>query len=90
MADTASAGYGPGMGYGPGYGMMLMERLHSYVGKNVTVYVGEEAAPIRGMLHNVGTNYLEVHRVVDGVQEAVLIPMQAVLAVSVPAAPPRP
>ncbi len=92
MADSIGTGYpsggypGGGMGesYGPGYGMTLFDRLKSTVGRNVTVYVGEESTPVMGKLHSVGSNYVEVHRMNNNVNEAMLIPMHAIMAVSVP------
>lgn len=93
MADSGigypSGGYSGGLGssYGPGYGMTLSDRLKNSVGKNVTVYVGEESTPVTGMLHAVGTDYVEVHRMNNmnnTVNEAMLIPMHAIMAISTP------
>lgn len=97
MADAQGTGYPPGGypgggypgggtggSYGPGYGMTLMERLHSSVGRNVTVYVGEASTPVTGMLHAVGSNYVEVHRMVNNTNDSALIPLHAITAVSVP------
>ncbi len=92
MADGIGTGYPPGgypgsgMGgaYCPGYGMTLSDRLKSSVGKNVTVYVGEESTPVTGMLHSVGSNYVEVHRMNNNVKEAMLIPLHAIMAISTP------
>lgn len=82
MADPTGAGYyPPHPPYTPSYGMTLNERIQSSMGRNVTVYLMGETAPVRGMLHAVGANYLEVHRVVNGTSEAVLIPMHAVVAI---------
>lgn len=97
MADTQGAGYPPGgyppgyspgggMGgsYGPGHGMTLMERLNKAVGRNVTAFVGDASTPVTGMLHAVGSNYIEVHRTDSNTNDSVLIPMHALTAVSVP------
>ncbi len=92
MADGIGTGYPPGgypgtgMGgsYCPGYGTTFLDRLQNSVGKNVTVYVGEESTPITGMLQSVGSNYAEVCRTTNGTNEAMLIPMHAIMAASVP------
>jgi len=88
MADSIGTGYPlggyPGGSYGPGYGMTLSDRLQSSVGKNVTIYVGEESTPVMGMLHAVGSDYVEVHRMNNNVNESMLIPLQDIMAVSVP------
>ena len=88
MSDTSSTGYPggypgyPGGGsYGPGYGVTLVERLHGYIGKSVTVFV-EEGNPIRGMLQAVGSNFVEVQRVVNGVPETVIIPIYSIKAIT--------
>ncbi|KAF1085834.1 hypothetical protein SPSYN_00563 [Sporotomaculum syntrophicum] len=94
MADSGtgytSGGYtGGGLGgsYGPGYGMTFTERLKNSLGRNVTVYVGQESTPVMGKLHAVGSDYVEVHRMNNmnnTINEAMLIPMHAIMAVSVP------
>ncbi|AGK99740.1 hypothetical protein [Desulfoscipio gibsoniae] len=92
MADATGTGYPPGgypgggMGgsYCPGYGMTFNDRLQSLVGKNITVYVSEESTPVTGMLHGVGSNYVEVHRMTNNIREALIIPMNAITAISAP------
>lgn len=65
----------------PGYGMVIGDRLYYLIGQNVTVYF-EEGTPINGMLHAVGRDYLEIHRMRDNRREMVLIPLRAVHAVT--------
>lgn len=86
MVDAINAGYDSGLGHhAPGYGTTLAERIQRYVGKNVIVYVGPNLTPVNGMLHQVGANYLEVHRMgSDGRREAIFIPMQHISAVAAP------
>ena len=86
MSDTKTTGYDYPPGYPtPGYGATLGERLRSSQGQAVTLYVGEEFTEVTGMLHNVGANYVEVHRPgAAGVMEAVLIPMQYISSVVAP------
>ena len=89
MADSEqpSGGYpddGFGSNWGPGYGMTFTERLKNSVGKNVTVYVGEESTPVMGKMHAVGSDYVEVHQMSNMNNEAMLIPLQAIMAVSAP------
>ncbi|MFA7467469.1 MAG: hypothetical protein WCY82_04280 [Desulfotomaculaceae bacterium] len=86
MSDTKTTGYDYPPGYPtPGYGATLGERLRSYQGQTVTLYVGEEFTEVTGMLHNVGANYAEVHRPgAAGMLEAVLIPMQYISSVVAP------
>lgn len=83
MADATGAGYypPPGPSYGSGYGMTFHERIQSSIGRNITVYIGDVATPVRGVLHAVGANYLEVHRTVNSNMEVVLIPLHAVVAI---------
>lgn len=81
MADNL--GY-PGPGYGPGCGMNFAERLSSCISRNVTVYIGEENTPVTGMLHAVGSNYVEIHRMTNNKTEAIIIPIHSISAISVP------
>ena len=95
MADATGAGgyyppggaYGPG--YGPGYGMTISDRIQRCVGRVITVYVGEENVPVAGMLHAVGPDYLELHRMADttttgATGEMVLIPLHQVQSIVIP------
>ncbi|SFR04414.1 hypothetical protein [Desulfoscipio geothermicus] len=81
MADSISY---PGPGYGPGYGMTFTERLSSCVRRNVTVYIGEENTPVAGMLHAVGSNYVEIHRMTGNTTEAIIVPIHSISAISCP------
>lgn len=92
MADSIGTGYPPGGypgggfggSYGPGYGMSLTDRLKSSVGRNITVYVGDESTPVMGMLHSIGDDFVEVHRMNNNANEAMLIPLGDIMAISVP------
>ncbi len=87
MSDLKAAGhdyYTPGYP-APAYGNTMAERLQKSLGKNVTVFVGEDMSSVSGMLHHVGADYVEVHRTgAEGTSEAVLVPMQQISAVSAP------
>lgn len=83
-AKTTGQDYGPGY-HTPGYGTTIAERMQHYVGRNVIVYVGDDLTPVSGVLHNVGANYLEVHRMgANNAREAIFIPMMHISAVSAP------
>lgn len=82
MIDASGTGYYPPPPPGPpSYGATFHERLQSAIGRQITVYVGEMTTPVRGVLHAVGTNYIEVHRTVNNAMEAVVIPLHAINAI---------
>lgn len=90
MADAKTTGQDYPIGYAPGYptpgyGTTLADRMRAYQGQNVQIYVGDELAEVSGMLHYVGANYLEVHRMgVSSTREAVFIPMQYIYSIVAP------
>lgn len=93
MADSTISGYPgggmhPGHPYGPSYGgglsMTLHEKLHECTKRKVTVYLGPDAIAVSGVLSSVGTNYIELQRVVNSVSESLFVPMHAITAISIP------